>query len=74
MIIAEIPKANYCSFFCFLLTMDECIINVWGYTEILPGKIVHYTEQLEEQILVRKTPATSSAGKCEATEYRCHWE
>ena len=58
MIIAEIPKANYCSFFCFLLTMDECIINVWGYTEILPGKIVHYTEQLEEQILVRKTPAT----------------
>ena len=36
MIIAEIPKANYCSFFCFLLTMDECIINVWGYTEILP--------------------------------------
>ena len=36
------------------------------------GKIVHYTEQLEEQILVRKTPATSSAGKCEATEYRCH--
>ena len=37
MIIAEIPKANYCSFFCFLLTMDECIINVWGYTEILPN-------------------------------------
>ena len=37
MIIAEIPKANYCSFFCFLLTMDECIINVWGYTEILPA-------------------------------------
>ena len=36
MIIAEIPKANYCSFFCFLLTMYECIINVWGYTEILP--------------------------------------
>ena len=36
MIIAEIPKANYCSFFCFLLTMDECMINVWGYTEILP--------------------------------------
>ena len=42
MIIAEIPKANYCSFFCFLLTMDECIINVWGYTEILP-------EELEEE-------------------------
>ena len=38
------------------------------------GKIVHYTEQLEEQILVRKTPATSSAGKCETTEYRCHWK
>ena len=38
MIIAEIPKANYCSFFCFLLTMDECIINVWGYTEILPKR------------------------------------
>ena len=37
MIVAEIPKANYCSFFCFLLTMDECIINVWGYTEILPS-------------------------------------
>ena len=37
MIIAEIPKANYCSFFCFLLTMDECIINVGGYTEILPA-------------------------------------
>ena len=36
MIIAEIPKANYCSFFCLLLTIDECIINVWGYTEILP--------------------------------------
>ena len=35
MIIAEIPKANYCSFCCFLL--DECIINVWGYTEILPS-------------------------------------
>ena len=29
-------KGNYCSFFCFLLTIDECIINVWGYTEILP--------------------------------------
>ena len=40
MIIAEIPKANHCSFFCFLLTIDECIINVWGYTEILPGKIL----------------------------------
>ena len=39
MIIAEIPKANYCSFFCFLLTMDECIINVWGYTEILPNTV-----------------------------------
>ena len=25
-------------------------------------------EQLVEQILVRKTPATSKAGKCEATE------
>ena len=36
MIIAETPKANYCFFFCFLFTMDECIINVWGYTEILP--------------------------------------
>ena len=35
-IIAEIPKANYCYFFCFLLTIDKCIINVWGYTEILP--------------------------------------
>ena len=37
MIIAEILKANYCSFFYFLLTIDECIINVWGYTEILPN-------------------------------------
>ena len=46
MIIAEIPKANYCSFFCFLLTMDECIINVWGYTEILPNS----------QLLLRKFP------------------
>ena len=36
MIIAEVPKASYCSFFCFLSTIDECIINVWGYTEILP--------------------------------------
>ena len=40
MIIAEIPKANHCSFFCFLLTIDECIINVWGYTEILPKKVI----------------------------------
>ena len=40
MIITEIPKANYCSFFCFLLTIDECIINVWGYTEILPMAFV----------------------------------
>ena len=36
MITAEIPKAKHCSFFCYLLTIDECIINVWGYTEILP--------------------------------------
>ena len=36
MIIAEIPKAKHCSFFCYLLTIDVCIINVWGYTEILP--------------------------------------
>ena len=42
MIIAEIPKANYCSFFCFLLTMDECIINVWGYTEILPARVLDF--------------------------------
>ena len=41
MIIAEIPKANYCSFFCFLLTMDECIINVWGYTEMLPNIVIY---------------------------------
>ena len=40
MIIAEIPKANYCSFFCLLLTIDECIINVWGYTEILPRSVL----------------------------------
>ena len=40
MIISEIPKAIYCSFFCFLLTMDECIINVWGYTEILPSVLL----------------------------------
>ena len=39
-LIAEIPKANYCSFFCRLLTIDECIINVWGYTEVLPKQIV----------------------------------
>ena len=38
---ADIPKANYCSFFCFLLTMDECIINVWGYTEILPKFVIN---------------------------------
>ena len=36
MIIAEMPKAKHCSFFCYLLTIDVCIINVWGYTEILP--------------------------------------
>ena len=36
MIIAEIPKAKHCSFFCYLLTIDVSIINVWGYTEILP--------------------------------------
>ena len=42
MIIAEIPKANYCSFFCFLLIIDECIINVWGYTEILAFAFVQY--------------------------------
>ena len=41
MVIAEIPKANYCSFFCFLLTMDECIMNVWGYTEILPKFVIN---------------------------------
>ena len=49
MIIAEIPKANYCSFFCFLLTMDECIINVWGYTEILP-KIFFQTNSRENRL------------------------
>ena len=48
MIIAEIPKANYCSFFCFLLTMDECIINVWGYTEILP-QLHHCTQCLNHE-------------------------
>ena len=42
MIIAEIPKAYYCSFFCFLLIIDECIINVWGYTEILAFAFVQY--------------------------------
>ena len=42
MIIAEIPKANYCSFFCFLLIIDECIINVWGYTEIFAFAFVQY--------------------------------
>ena len=47
MIIAEIPKANYCSFFCFLLTMDECIINVWGYTEILPNYTLPYNLNLK---------------------------
>ena len=36
MIIAEIPKAKHCSFLCYLLTIVVCIINVWGYTEILP--------------------------------------
>ena len=51
MIIAEIPKANYCSFFCFLLTMDECIINVWGYTEILPIKRVLLVNQNRGNIL-----------------------
>ena len=36
MIIGEILKAKHCSFFCYLLTIDVSIINVWGYTEILP--------------------------------------
>ena len=37
MIIAEIPKAYYCSVFCFLQTTDVYLINVWGYTKILPN-------------------------------------
>ena len=41
---------------------------------IITNYTFHYTEQLVEQILVRKTPAISNAGKCEATEYRCHWK
>ena len=36
LITAEIPKAQYCSVFCFLLTIDVCIINLWSFKEILP--------------------------------------
>lgn len=35
--IREVSKERYCSRNCLVKQKTECIINVWGYTEILPN-------------------------------------
>ena len=54
----------------FITNLDRYYKMRW-LLQITTLKSFTTLEQLMEQIQVRKTPATSNAGKCEATEYRC---
>ena len=61
MIIGIIPKGYYCSFLCFLSTMNVCIINLWGYTEILPSHVLKFRRNQ-----TKNTPLVISS--CRASE------
>ena len=50
-IIAEIPNSQYCSDICFLW-IGLCIINVWGYTEILPFWKKRFLSRVRLELLV----------------------
>ena len=53
----QVSKEGYCFRYCLVQQRTVCIINVWGYTEILLGNYQH-SQQSKKQMFRSQVQST----------------